>query len=265
MTHEATTFDFHPGNSPLLISIPHSGTLLPDKLRERMTDLAAVLPDTDWHLDRLYQRFTAEGAALLAAKYSRYVVDLNRPPDDQRLYTTATTGLFPRVQFDGNPIYLAGAEPTAGELMQRLPEYYWPYHQKLESVLQDLREQHGFAVLFDAHSILSRVPRLFENVLPDLNIGTNHGSSCDDALTDRLLGLCQRTPDYSHVVNGRFKGGFITRFYGQPKNRIHAVQLEVAQSTYMREDGRFAFSEAHSDKFVQFLAKWVQVLLKWAP
>ena len=253
------------GTTPLLISIPHSGTQMPESIAERLTPDAAKLPDTDWHLDRLYERFSSAGASVIAANYSRYVVDLNRPPDDQRLYKTATTGLFPRVQFDGNPIYRTGLEPEPAELQERLDTYYWPYHRRLASVLEEIRGEHGYAVLFDAHSILSRVPRLFDGQLPDLNLGTNDGHSCNDSIADRLLALLQRTPQYSHVVNGRFKGGYITRHYGQPEHQIHAVQLEIAQSTYMREDGQFRYEEAIAERFLPFLTGWIRTLLGWNP
>ncbi len=257
-------FEFLAGSTPLLVSIPHAGTRVPDAIAATLTESARQLPDTDWHLDQLWDFVTQKGAAKLQANYSRYVVDLNRPPDDERLYTTATTGLFPTEQFDGQPIYREGLHPDHDEQLARIERYYKPYHAQLSQTLQTMQQQFGFAVLFDAHSILSRVPRLFDGQLPDLNIGTNDGQSAPNTLTQGLIQLCNDSP-FSTIVNGRFKGGHITRHYGQPKNGVYAVQLEMAQSTYMREVAPESYDPTLARRVLPTLERWIERLIQWSP
>ncbi len=229
-----------------------------------MTDSAQQLPDTDWFLDRLYGWAGELGASLLFAQMSRYVVDLNRPPDDQRLYETATTGLFPSVQFDGQPIYRPGQAPTDQEKQERLPSVYWPYHQAIERELERIRSLHGFVVLFDAHSIRPQVPRLFSGTLPDFNLGTHHQSSCDASLSDRLLAILAQADGYSHVHNGRFTGGYITRHYGRRDSPVQAVQLELSQSTYMTASPP-CYKTTRAASVLNVLRPFVETLLQWRP
>lgn len=229
------TFCFEQADSPLVISIPHDGRELAPGMAGRMSDVGRSLPDTDWHVRRLYGFAGQLGASVLAARFSRYVVDLNRPPSDEALYAgQLSTGLCPSATFDGANIYAKGNSCTRRERQRRTRTYWQPYHGMLEAVLTSTRRRFGYALLWDAHSIRSEVPALFRGVLPDLSIGTNDGASCDLRL-QRAVYEAARATDYSVVLNGRFKGGYITRHYGNPRENVHAVQLELAQQTYMDE------------------------------
>jgi N-formylglutamate deformylase len=226
----------HRGTAPLLVSLPHDGTALPAEVAARLTPAARRVPDTDWHVSRLYAFARELGASMIVPKYSRYVVDLNRPPDDVSLYPGQnTTGLCPIVQFSGDPVYLPGAEPTPEEIAQRVETYWRPYHQTLAAEITRLKTQHGRVVLWEGHSIRSVVPFLFEGRLPDLNLGTAGGASCSPALQGRLETILAAQKAYTFVVNGRFKGGYITRNYGNPAGGVDAIQLELAQLNYMGE------------------------------
>jgi formiminoglutamase len=257
-------FHFFAGNTPLLISIPHVGTDLTPQVEAGLSDAARPLPDTDWHLTRLYDFAGKLGASVLGARYSRFVIDLNRPPDDKPLYATATTGLYPDILFDGTPAFRPGKVPGDDQKAFALSEIWRPYHEKIGDELKRLKQRFGYAVLFDAHSIRGHIPRLFEGQLPDFNIGTNEGKSCDAGLTERLAKVCNAT-GYRHVVNGRFKGGYITRNYGNPANGIHAVQLELAQRTYMQEALPFDYIEAQAQKVQPILQLFVQALIDFKP
>lgn len=227
----------HRGTAPLLISLPHDGTAIPPAIAARLTSTARTAPDTDWFVSRLYQFANALGASILVPAFSRYVVDLNRPPDDVSLYPGQnTTGLCPTVQFSGEPVYLDGQEPSSTEIASRLDGYWRPYHDALETELSRLRALHGRVLLWEGHSIRSRVPFLFEGRLPDLNLGTAGGASCSPNTQQRLEEVLSAQSEYSWVSNGRFKGGYITRHYARPADRIDAVQLELAQCNYMDED-----------------------------
>jgi N-formylglutamate deformylase len=228
-------FSFSQGDSPLLISVPHDGRLIPDEQRARMTGAGLAIPDTDWHVAELYDFARELGASLLVARYSRYVVDLNRPPDDGSLYAgQVATGLCPQYTFAGDPLYGDGEPVTAEETEHRIQRYWRPYHERLARALDESKAHHGCALLWDAHSIPSHVPRLFDGELPVLNLGDFDGRSCDAAVAGELDRLAAASP-YSAVLNGRFKGGYITRHYGDPANRVQAVQLELAQRAYMDE------------------------------
>ncbi len=227
------------GTRPLLLSIPHLGTHIPDDLRGDYTDIALQLADTDWHLDRLYEFAHDMGASVLQAVHSRSVIDLNRPPDNQSLYPgQVTTGLCPTETFRGEPLYLRGREPDAAETARRLDTYWRPYHAALAGELTRLKSLHGRVLLWDAHSIASRLPRLFDGKLPDLNFGTAGGASCAGDVLDRVTALVPGS-GCSSVINGRFKGGHITRHYGQPSQSVHAIQLELCQCLYMNESAPF--------------------------
>ncbi len=230
-------YHLHPGTAPLLVSLPHDGSALPDDIAPRLTESARRAPDTDWHVSRLYAFARDLGASILVPHYSRYVVDLNRPPDDTSLYPGQnTTGLCPAVQFSGEPVYRDGCEPDAAEIAARVETYWRPYHATLDAELARIRGEHGRAVLWEGHSIRGTLPFLFDGALPDLNLGTAAGASCRPGLQQRLAAVLEAQGDYSHVVNGRFKGGYITRHYGDPEIGVDAVQLELAQRTYMDED-----------------------------
>jgi len=255
---------FHQGRLPLLISMPHAGLALTDAVRDGLVAPARSLPDTDWHIPRLYDFARELGASVVAAEYSRFVIDLNRPDDDKPLYAGATTGLYPATLFEGEPLFMEGKAPTTEERAQYLEQIWRPYHDTIRRELARLREAFGYALLWDAHSIRSLIPHLFEGKLPDFNLGTFNGASCDPELAERLKGVCAGFPGYSHVLNGRFKGGHITRHYGDPAQHIHAVQLELAQSTYMQEVEPFAYREDLAQPTQQVLRGLLETLLGWA-
>jgi N-formylglutamate deformylase len=237
-------YSLHRGTAPLLVSLPHDGIAIPEALAARMTESAHRVPDTDWHVARLYAFARELGASVIVPKHSRYVVDLNRPPDDVSLYPGQnTTGLCPIVQFSGEPIYRDGEQPTIEEIAARVERYWRPYHDALAGELARLRAQHERVLLWEGHSIRGVVPFLFEGCLPDLNIGTVGGMSCSHAVQQRIEAALAAQPDYDFVINGRFKGGYITRRYGNPANGIDAVQLEISQRIYMDEES-FAYDEA---------------------
>lgn len=257
-------FRLHPAESPVMVNVPHAGTALPEDLVHRLSEEAAGLPDTDWYVDELYDFAAGLGAGLMVATYSRYVVDLNRGADDAPLYTRRTTGLVPNETFDGAPLYRPGQGPDAGEAALRVRHYWKPYHQALESELERIRAQHGFAILLDGHSIKSRVPALFAGRLPDLNLGTHGGRSADPGLADAAWSALPGRPDYRRVRDGRFKGGFNTRHYGRPERSMHALQLEMAQCCYMDE----ATLQRRPDAMRRLrdrLSHWVHGLIEWRP
>jgi len=231
------TYTLYRGTAPLLISLPHDGTAVPDDIAVRLTDSARRVPDTDWHVSKLYDFARELGASMIVPKYSRYVVDLNRPPDDVSLYPGQnTTGLCPHVQFSGQPVYRDGQDPDEAEVAGRVERYWRPYHRALAGELQRIHAQHGRAGLWEGHSIKGVVPFLFDGRLPDLNLGTAAGTSCSPPLQARLEQVLATQDRHDFVVNGRFKGGYITRQYGDPAQNIQAVQLEISQRIYMDED-----------------------------
>ncbi|MGL9723864.1 N-formylglutamate deformylase [Sodalis sp. (in: enterobacteria)] len=255
-------YDYHPGSLPLLVSIPHAGTRLTPAVEEGLSDAARPLPDTDWHIPLLYDFARQMGAHILQGTYSRMVIDLNRPPDDTPLYTTATTGLYPDTLFDGTPTFAPGKTPSAQERQRYLTDIWHPYHQRLQEVLSDIKARHGYALLFDAHSIASRIPRLFEGTLPSLNIATNQSASCAPSLEEALRNCCVTQP-FSYVFNGRFKGGYITRAYGQPHAQQHAVQLELAQCNYMEETAPFDYAPTRAAQLQQTLRAMLSGIVAW--
>lgn len=229
-------FSLHRGTAPLLVSLPHDGTHVPDAIASRLTGSARRVPDTDWHVARLYGFARELGASLLVPTHSRYVIDLNRSPDDTSLYPGQnTTGLCPVRQFDGSPVYLDGQEPGEDELRERVATYWRPYHEALAGELERLRALHGRAVLWEGHSIRGELPWLFQGRLPDLNLGTASGASCSPELAGRLGRVLAGQDGYDWVANGRFKGGYITRHYGRPEQGVEAVQMETSQRCYMDE------------------------------
>jgi len=230
-------FSTFTGELPLLISVPHDGCHVPDDIRNRMTGAGLELPDTDWHVAELYDFARDLGASIQVANYSRYVIDLNRSAADDVLYPgQLVTGLCPEHTFAGDAIYSDGAVDDE-ETRRRIETFWEPYHQSIERTLAGLRKEHGYAMLWDAHSIPSLVPRLFDGELPELNIGTNGGMSCAASMEAAVAAAATASP-HSSVVNGRFRGGYITRHYGNPANRVYAVQLEIAQRSYMDEATR---------------------------
>ena len=258
MSTQMQTYTLYPGTAPLLVSLPHDGTALPDDIASRMTPAARRVPDTDWHVARLYAFARELGASIIVPKFSRYVVDLNRPPDDVSLYPGQnTTGLCPLVQFSDEPIYLPKQEPTADEIGERVVRYWRPYHDAITAELARIKQTHGHAVLWEGHSIRSIVPFLFDGRLPDFNQGTANGASCSPALQQRLANVLAAQKKYTFVVNGRFKGGYITRHYGDRASGIDAIQLELAQCNYMDEA-----SLGYLPELAESVQRVVQLLLE---
>lgn len=240
-TSSVPLFNLDRRDGPLIISIPHLGRHIPEDLRARYAPVAEELQDTDWHVDRLYAFGAELGATMLSAVVSRYVIDPNRPATGESLYPGMTTSsLCPSETFRGEPLYLEGAEPDAVEIERRVTAYWRPYHDALRGEIERLRARHGKVLLWEAHSIASFLPRLFDGKLPDFNFGTSDGESCDQRISAAAVDAV-RDSEVSWVLNGRFKGGFITRRYGCPQNGVHAVQLELCQSMYMDEEAPFGW------------------------
>ncbi len=254
-----------PGDSPLLIDIPHAGAYLPAAIADRLTAAARSLPDTDWHVDRLYDFAPKLGVGLLVATHSRYVVYLNRAPENTPLYAGAdNTEVCPSSDFHRRPLYADGGQPDAVEIEIRLETYWRPYHAKLEHEIAALKARFGFALLFDGHSIVSILPRFFEGRLPDLNLGSANGTSADPGLVKDLAAITRAAPGFTAVLDGRFAGGYITRHYGRPAADIHAVQLELAQTAYMDEAAPEAFRPEAAAALRPVLEAIVHRLLAWA-
>lgn len=258
-------YDFHQGSLPLLISVPHAGTFVPENIARNFTLAGGHLADTDWHVHKLYDFAREWGASMLVANYSRYVVDLNRAPDSSSLYVAnPTSPVCPTLTFTGQPIYHAGADPKDAEIASRVEQYWRPYHGQIAAELERIREQHGYALLWDAHSIASEVPSLFVGVLPEFNFGTRDDASCPRAIADQLLDLVTADGKFGAVLNGRFKGGYITLHYGQPKRRVYAVQLELSRRVYMDEAAGTGWDPGHAQSAAQLISSLLSRYLKAA-
>ena len=263
---DSTMFTLHRGSAPLLVSIPHAGTEIPEPIAARMTPEALQRADVDWHLPQLYAFVRAMGASTIAARFARHVIDLNRPPEDESLYPGQdVTGLLPLDTFRKQPLYLPGGAPDAAEAQQRRAIYWQPYHDALRAELDRLRQEHGRAVLWDAHSIASVMPRFFDGKLPDLNLGTAGGRACAPALQTAVEAEMSAQGAFTHISNGRFKGGHITRHYGEPGAGIHALQLEMCQSTYMDETAPFAYRPDLAAKVQPLLERMLNAVVQARP
>ena len=226
---------FHHRNSPLLFSIPHDGTIIPDEISVKMQEFAKSTPDRDYYVSQLFSFAKDFDISLLKTNISRYVIDMNRPADNKPLYPGQSgTQLCPTTSFDEKELYIT--PPTQIEIQHRITKYWQPYHQIIKDKLEVIKQQHGYALLIDCHSIKSHVPRFFQGQLPDINIGTNQGKSCSIEITNKIENVLKVQNKYSYVIDGRFKGGYITRHYGQPTNNIHAIQIEISQLNYMNEE-----------------------------
>ncbi|GGH06898.1 N-formylglutamate deformylase [Alsobacter metallidurans] len=222
-------------DAPLLLSIPHTGTEIPAPFDRGLASPWLARKDADWHIETLYGFARELGATIVHTAVSRTVIDVNRDPSGASLYPgQATTELCPSTSFDGEALYEPGHAPDAASVAERRRLYFEPYHAALGAELQRLRTIHPKVVLYDCHSIRSAIPRLFEGELPNFNIGTNAGASCDPSLTAAVEAACDGAP-FTRVTNGRFKGGWITRFFGAPEQGVHAIQMELACRGYMRE------------------------------
>ena len=223
------------GEAPLILSLPHSGTTIPPEIEERLVSPWLARKDTDWWIDRLYAFADGLDATVVRTAISRTVIDVNRDPSGASLYPgQATTGVCPAETFDGEPLYRDGKAPDGDEIEARRDAFFVPYHAALSTEIARLRQIHDRVVVYDCHSIRSRIPRLFAGELPQFNIGTDSGGSCDPSLTSSVATNCG-APAFSMVVDGRFKGGWITRHYGRPTGGVHAIQMELACRGYMDE------------------------------
>ncbi|RCK45273.1 N-formylglutamate amidohydrolase [Thalassospira profundimaris] len=237
-------FDVEQGSSPVILAFPHTGTDVPDDICEKLNDNGKILADTDWHIHRLYDGLLP-GVTTVRALFHRYVIDANRDPSGQSLYPGQnTTGLVPVTDFDGNPIWQDGQEPDANEVSRRQQQFHTPYHAALKAEIARVKAIHGVAVLYDCHSIRSHIPFLFDGKLPDFNIGTDNGTTCEPRIEQAVVGVCGNAAGFTSVLNGRFRGGWTTRHYANPAQNIHTVQMELAQSTHLaREEPPFDYDE----------------------
>ncbi len=255
-------FTLKRGTAPLLISIPHAGTQIPADIAASMTPVARHVDDTDWHLERLYAFAVEMGASILVPANSRYVIDLNRPPDGANLYPGRdTTGLCPVDTFNSEPLYPEGGAPTEAQIAERREKYWRPYHDALAGELARLKAAHGKVLLWEAHSIRSHVPRFFDGKLADFNLGTASGESAVAGLAEKLEATVIEQGGFTAVANGRFKGGYITRHYGKPQDGIHAVQLELSQATYMEETRPYEYDEPRAARVAPLMRDLVQCAL----
>ncbi|WP_334546292.1 N-formylglutamate deformylase [Rhizobium leguminosarum] len=237
------------GTSPVILGFPHTGTDVPAEIADRLNDNGRMLADTDWHIHRLYDGLL-DNVTVVRATFHRYVIDANRDPQGVSLYPGQnTTGLVPQTDFDGKAIWKDGQAPDEADIAARLRDFHAPYHAALAAEIERVRAIHGVAILYDCHSIRSHIPFLFEGKLPDFNIGTDMGKTCDSAIEQATLTAVEAAEGYDSVLNGRFKGGWTTRHYGRPDTGVHAIQMELAQSTHLQtESTPFAYDAAKADR-----------------
>lgn len=241
-------FEIKQGTSPVILAFPHTGTDVPPAIWDRLNDNGRLLADTDWHIHELYAGLLPD-ATTVRATFHRYVIDANRDPSGVSLYPGQnTTGLIPETDFDGLPIWREGLEPTEADIADRLTHFHAPYHAALKAEIERVKAIHGVAVLYDCHSIRSLIPFLFEGPLPDFNIGTDMGRTCNARIEKTAAEIAGRAEGYTSVVNGRFKGGWTTRHYGRPDTGVHAIQMELAQITHLATEAPpFAYDAAKAD------------------
>ena len=258
-------FRYREGGSPLVVAMPHVGSAIPAELHGSLTEAGRGALDTDWHVDRLYDFLDELDATTLIARQSRTAVDLNRSPENEALYPGRfETGLCPTTTFEGGPLYRDGRAPDPAEVARRVEAWWRPYHAQLEAALARVRAAHGYALLLDAHSIRAEIPMLFEGRLPDVNVGTADGKSCDPRLTARLEAVLAAQDRFTWVVNGRYKGGRSTRHYGQPAHNVHAVQFELVQAAYMDEANPRQFDPQRAKPMRDLLRELVGAIAAWS-
>ncbi|MGI6245396.1 MAG: N-formylglutamate deformylase [Pseudochelatococcus sp.] len=244
-----SVFEVRQGTSPVILGMPHTGTDVPDDIWRRLNDNGRRLADTDWHIHDLYDGLLEDGT-VVRATFHRYVIDANRDPAGTSLYPGQnTTGLVPRTDFDGEPIWNGGAEPGAEDIAERLAVFHGPYHAALRAEVERIKALHGIAILYDCHSIRSHIPFLFEGKLPDFNIGTDGGATCAGEIERAVVEIVAGAEGFSGILNGRFKGGWTTRHYGRPQTGVHAIQMELAQSTHLSvEEPPFSCDERKAER-----------------
>jgi len=242
-------FEVRQGTSPVILGFPHTGTNVPPAIWDRLNDNGKILADTDWHIHTLYDGLLAD-ATTVRATFHRYVIDANRDPDGSSLYPGQnTTGLIPESDFDGKAIWRQGEEPTPDDIAARLADFHAPYHAALSAEIERVKAIHGIAVLYDCHSIRGDIPFLFEGRLPDFNIGTDMGKTCAPEIEASTIAIARAAEGYTSILNGRFKGGWTTRYYGKPETGVHAIQMELAQATHLTTEALpFAYDEDKADK-----------------
>jgi N-formylglutamate deformylase len=243
-----SVFEVRQGTSPVILAFPHTGTDVPADVWERLNDNGQIIADTDWHIHTLYDGLLAD-ATTVRATFHRYVIDANRDPDGSSLYPGQnTTGLVPDSDFDGKPIWKTGAEPTAEDIAARIAGFHAPYHAALAAEIERVKAIHGIAVLYDCHSIRANIPFLFEGRLPDMNIGTDMGKTCAPEIEAATVAIAGAASGYTSILNGRFKGGWTTRHYGQPASGVHVIQMELAQATHLATEAPpFAYDQAKAE------------------
>ena len=252
------------GDSPVILAMPHTGLHVPEAILASLNEKGRTLADTDWHVDRLYDGLLP-GATIVRATFHRYVIDANRDPAGKSLYPGQnTTTLCPTTDFDGAPIYRDSAEPDAQEIERRRVEFHAPYHAALEAEIARIRKMHGVAVLYDCHSIRSKIPFLFDGALPDFNIGTNGGETCAPAIESPVHDICKAAKEFTSVLNGRFKGGWTTRHYGRPADNVHSIQMELAQRAYMEEAAPWTYRGERANRLRPHLCKILAAIDQWA-
>lgn len=252
------------GDGPVVLGLPHTGTELSPDILAALNPRGRTLSDTDWHIEQLYDGLLP-GATTVRATFHRYAIDANRPPDGESLYPGQnTTGLVPLTDFDGDPIW--ARQPARDEIEARRVAFHAPYHAALQAEIARVRARHGVAILYDCHSIRSRIPYLFDGTLPDFNIGTADGTACDDRITRAVHDICAGAEGFSSVLNGRFKGGWTTRHYGQPDTGVHAIQMELAQSTHLATEAPpFDYDPDRAARLRPVLARILATLADLAP
>ena len=249
------------GNKPIILAQPHGGTYVPQQILDKLNATGQALADTDWHINRLYDGLL-DDITVVESNIHRYVIDANRGPEDESLYPGQnTTGLCPLTDFNGEALYRDNQQPSADEIEDRRLRFHKPYHDALAEQLERVKQRHGGVILYDCHSIRSNIPFLFEGTLPDFNIGSFNGKSCSQQIEHAVQALCASAQGYTHVVNGRFKGGWTTRHYGAPDQGIHAIQMELAQITYMHESAPWQFDSKKSQTLRQTLKKILNQLV----
>ncbi|PYB77597.1 N-formylglutamate deformylase [Rhizobium wuzhouense] len=244
-----TVVDVVKGSSPVILGLPHTGTHVPPEIWARLNENGRLIADTDWYIETLYDGLLP-GATMVRATFHRYVIDANRDPDGVSLYPGQnTTGLVPTTDFDGLPIWQDGAEPREADTADRVAAFHGPYHAALQAEIDRVKAIHGVAILYDCHSIRSKIPFLFEGILPDFNIGTDGGRTCDISIEQAAVEAATAAEGYTSVLNGRFKGGWTTRHYGRPDNGVHAIQMELAQSTHLATEAPpFAYDAEKAER-----------------
>lgn len=261
-----SVFETTQGTSPIILGFPHTGTDVPPDIADRLNDNGRILADTDWHIHQLYDGLL-DNVTVVRATFHRYVIDANRDPEGVSLYPGQnTTGLIPDTDFDGKPIWKDGAAPDEADITERLARFHAPYHAALLAEIERVKAIHGVAILYDCHSIRSHIPFLFDGKLPDFNIGTDLGKTCDARIEAAAVAATSEAQGFTSILNGRFKGGWTTRHYGKPETGVHAIQMELAQSTHLATEAPpFAYDAEKAERLRTHLQSILTRIAALAP